>query len=131
MNSAPVAVLVPLSQTLTLPTKEAIIDGSSSTDDRPLTNYRWELLISPIGYQAQLEQRPTITLTNLTAGNYTVRMTVTDKDGLSASAEAAIEVFEATAEAEPDQELSTRGKKFRLTFTEISFPMPWKPSSCT
>ena len=92
VNSPPVAVLVPLNQTITLPTNKAIIDGSSSTDDRPLTNYRWELLSSPVGYQAQLEQRPTITLTNLTTGSYTVKMTVTDEDGVSASAEATIEV---------------------------------------
>ena len=96
VNSAPVAVLVPLNQTITLPVNKAILDGSSSTDDRPLTNYKWELLSSPVGYQAQLEQRPTITLTNLTTGNYTVKMTVTDEDGVSASAEATIEVVKDT-----------------------------------
>ena len=96
VNSPPVAVVVPVYQPITLPTNKAIIDGSSSKDDRPLTNYRWELLSSPVGYQAQLEQKPTITLTNLTTGNYTVRMTVTDEDGASDTAEATIEVMKDT-----------------------------------
>ena len=96
VNSPPVAVVVPVYQSITLPTNKAIIDGSSSTDDRPLTNYRWELLSSPVGYQAQLEQNPTITLNNLSTGNYTVKMTVTDEDGASDTAEATIEVMKDT-----------------------------------
>lgn len=95
-NSPPVAVVVPVYQSITLPTNKAIIDGSSSTDDLPLTKYRWEVLSSPVGYQAQLEQKPTITLTNLTTGNYTVKMTVTDEDGASDTAEATIEVLKDT-----------------------------------
>ena len=96
VNTPPRAVIAPLNQTVTLPTSKAIIDGSGSTDDTPLESYLWELISGPVGYQPKLDQQSIITLSNLTVGNYTLKLTVTDKDGLTDSATATVEVVKDT-----------------------------------
>ena len=92
INTPPRAVIAPLNQTVTLPTNKAIVDGSGSTDDTPLRSYLWELVSGPVGYQPDLASQSIITVSNLTVGNYTLRLTVTDDDGVSDSTTATIEV---------------------------------------
>ena len=92
VNRPPKAIIAPLNQTVTLPTNKAIVDGSGSTDDTPLKSWLWELVSGPVGYQAELDTQSIITLSDLTAGNYTVKLTVTDEDGETDSTTATIEV---------------------------------------
>jgi hypothetical protein len=82
INTPPKAVIAPPTQTVNLPTNKAIVDGSGSTDDSgKLALYTWVLDGGPVGYQPDLPSLPTLSLNNLTAGNYTIRLTVTDEDG--------------------------------------------------
>ena len=92
VNRPPKAIIAPLNQTVTLPTNKAIVDGSGSTDDTPLKSWLWELVSGPVGYQQELDAQSIITLSDLTAGNYTVKLTVTDEDGEADSTTATIEV---------------------------------------
>ena len=85
VNQPPQAIVNPPTQVVTLPTKKAIIDGSSSTDDEDVSQltYKWEIRKNPIKYEipTQHSTDPTLTLDNLVAGNYTIRLTVTDAKG--------------------------------------------------
>ena len=85
VNQPPQAIVNPPTQVVTLPTKKAIIDGSSSTDDEDISQltYKWEIRKNPIKYEipTQHSTDPTLTLDNLVAGNYTIRLTVTDANG--------------------------------------------------
>eukprot|EP00092_Neocalanus_flemingeri_P001829 GFUD01001950.1.p1 GENE.GFUD01001950.1~~GFUD01001950.1.p1 ORF type:complete len:942 (-),score=163.76 GFUD01001950.1:271-3096(-) len=97
INTPPAAIIVPTTQTVNLPTNKAIVDGSGSTDDSgPIKTYYWEILSGPVGYQPELEQLPTLTLSNLTSGNYTLKLTVTDEDGATNSQTASLEVLKDT-----------------------------------
>ena len=80
----PTAVILPPTQTVTLPINEVVFDGSTSTDDIGIVSYVWEFLSVPDGYLlADLPSEQSISLTNLIEGNYTIRLTVTDEHGLS------------------------------------------------
>ena len=93
INSPPKAVIVPTSQTVNLPTNKAVVDGAGSIDDSgALASYAWVLDSGPVGYQPDLPALPTLSLTNLTAGNYTLRLTVTDVDGATDSTTAGLVV---------------------------------------
>ena len=85
VNQPPKAIVTPTTQIVTLPTKKAIVDGSSSTDDEDVSQltYKWEIRKNPIKYEipTQHSTDPTLTLDNLVAGNYTIRLTVTDANG--------------------------------------------------
>eukprot|EP00090_Calanus_glacialis_P008081 TRINITY_DN16425_c0_g1_i1.p1 TRINITY_DN16425_c0_g1~~TRINITY_DN16425_c0_g1_i1.p1 ORF type:complete len:942 (-),score=151.95 TRINITY_DN16425_c0_g1_i1:315-3140(-) len=97
INTPPKAIIVPTTQTVNLPTNKAIVDGSGSTDDSgPIKTYYWEILSGPVGYQPELEQLPTMTLSNLTSGNYTIKLTVTDEDGATSSTTSMLEVLKDT-----------------------------------
>ena len=97
INTPPKAIIVPTTQTVNLPTNKAIVDGSGSTDDSgKIKAYYWEILSGPVGYQPELEQLPTLTLSNLTSGNYTIKLTVTDADGATNSQTASLEVLKDT-----------------------------------
>ncbi len=76
------AKVTPEHQEFSLPTTKAIIDGSMSTDDTGTESltFKWELITSPLSYNNnQLPEGATLTLDDLVAGNYTVKMTVIDK----------------------------------------------------
>lgn len=57
---------------------------------------RWELVTEPLGYQPSLTDGPLLTLDNLVAGNYTVKVIVTDKDGASDQALARLNILPET-----------------------------------
>ena len=85
LDQPPQAIVTPTRQVVALPTKRAIIDGSSSTDDEDVSQltYKWVIRKNPIKYEipTQHSTDPTLTLDNLVAGNYTIRLTVTDANG--------------------------------------------------
>ena len=73
INKAPKAVVNPAEQKVTLPTSKAVIDAAASTDDYDAAKelkFKWEIISSPLGFQQELQDLPTITLENLVVGNY-------------------------------------------------------------
>jgi len=96
INQPPKAVINPPQQNVTLPTNKAIIDGGQSTDDSNSLTYAWTIVSGPLGFQPSLPAVPTLTLDDLIAGNYTIKLTVTDSDGQSDSAVALLTVFKET-----------------------------------
>ncbi len=89
-------MLHPETQNIQLPTHSAVVDASQSFDDytKELT-YKWELVVGPLGYTGSFDEtEPTITLTDLIAGNYTVKVTVSDEEGASDERLATIVVHE-------------------------------------
>lgn len=96
INRAPQVQITPAGQTVKLPTSQAILDGSASTDDDRIAGWHWDLIQGPIGYHPQLPEISTLQLADLTApGNYTFRLTLTDSDGASNSSTATITVLKA------------------------------------
>ena len=81
----PQAIVTPARQVVVLPTKRAIVDGSSSTDDENVSQltYKWEIRKNPIKYEIPTRHSsdPFLALDNLVAGNYIIRLTVTDAKG--------------------------------------------------
>lgn len=96
INTPPKAVIVPVNQTVTLPTNKAVIDGSSSSDDGTTLTYAWTINSGPMGYQPKLPAVATLTLDNLIAGNYSVKLVVTDGDGVTDSALSILQVLKET-----------------------------------
>ena len=86
-----------MDQNITLPITKAVLDASGSSDDTKDLNFKWEIISSPMEYKQELPQMAIITLKDLVPGNYTVKVTVTDKDQAVDSATAKIMVIE-----EPD-----------------------------
>lgn len=74
INTPPVAVISPSSQTVKLPNSGAVLDGSSSSDDDKIVSWHWELQQGPLGYQPHLQDTSTLQLDNLVVpGNYTFK----------------------------------------------------------
>lgn len=73
-NQAPKAIIVSPSQAIKLPTSGVIIDGSTSTDDDGIESFAWEVVTAPLGYKLKNSEQasPTLQLTDLIAGNYTI-----------------------------------------------------------
>lgn len=94
VNQPPKAVLIPPTQLVILPTNKAVIDASGSTDDTKELAYKWEIMASPMGYHSEIPEAALVTLENLLAGNYTIKVTVTDSDGAFDSAMAKLQVIE-------------------------------------
>ena len=87
----------PAEQKVTLPTSKAVIDAAASTDDFDTPKdlkFKWEIISSPLEYQQELQDLPTITLEKLVVGNYSLRVMVTDSDGATDSAIAKVTVAE-------------------------------------
>ncbi|XP_028168662.1 dyslexia-associated protein KIAA0319 [Ostrinia furnacalis] len=81
INTPPMVVITPQSQTVKLPNSGAVLDGSASKDDDAIISWHWDLTSGPIGYQPPLQDGPTLVLKDLKQpGNYTFRLTVEDSD---------------------------------------------------
>lgn len=97
INRVPQVIITPSEQTIRQPTTNAILDGSTSTDDDKIVLWHWEVVSGPIGYQPKLPEVNTLQLTDLTSpGNYTFKLTVTDTDNVTNSTTATITVLKGT-----------------------------------
>ena len=94
VNQPPKAKVTPDMNTVLLPTNKAVIDASGSTDDtKDELSYKWEIISSPLGFKQELLDVPIITMEKLVAGNYSIKVTVTDSDGATDSAIAKLVVM--------------------------------------
>ena len=92
-NALPLVVINPKVQTIKLPNKKAILDGSASSDDDKIVSWKWELVQGPIRYSPTLPTSSIVELNDLAApGNYTFKLTLTDSDDAENSTIATIMV---------------------------------------
>lgn len=91
-NIAPVASAVADPTEMTLPTDEAELDGSGSTDDTGITGYLWEQISGPATATFSSTTTAIITVSDLVPGIYTFRLTVTDAGALTDTDEVTVEV---------------------------------------
>lgn len=96
INQAPQVIISPPEQIIRQPTSNAVLDGSSSTDDDKIINWHWEVISGPIGYQPQLPEVSTLQLDLTSPGNYTFKLTVTDSNNVTNSTTATIAVLKET-----------------------------------
>ena len=85
-------------QTITLPTSSVTLDGTGSYDpDGSIVKYSWSLVSGATGTAISTPAGATTTVSGLTAGTYTFKLTVTDNDGASATDQVTITVNPAAA----------------------------------
>ena len=96
-NQPPIAVIVPPKQTVTLPNSAVILDGSGSEDDftdSTKLEFKWELVVKPLGYNLEKQTGQALKLQNLLPGNYTIMLKVRDEGGLEGNATAVVAVVQ-------------------------------------
>ncbi|XP_001352876.3 dyslexia-associated protein KIAA0319 [Drosophila pseudoobscura] len=96
INQPPQVIISPGKQIIRQPSTNAILDGSTSTDDDKITNWHWEVISGPIGYQPSLPEVNTLQLDLTSPGNYTFKLTVTDSNNVTNSTTATIAVLKET-----------------------------------
>ncbi|XP_041039941.1 dyslexia-associated protein KIAA0319 [Carcharodon carcharias] len=111
VNQPPVAIASPWVQEVSLPTTSTFIDGSQSTDDDRIINYRWEEIKGPLRVQKASANTAILHLSNLVTGNYTFRLSVLDSDGAENSTTAMVIVsrpvdYPPIANAGPNQAIT-------------------------
>ncbi|XP_032240196.2 dyslexia-associated protein KIAA0319-like protein isoform X3 [Nematostella vectensis] len=96
VNKPPRADISPKEQTITLPTNEVVLDGSKSTDDDKIVEYKWEEMKGPLNDKnkmiSQGADSPVLQLKSLVPGIYTFKLTVSDSDGETDSTTAVVTV---------------------------------------
>jgi hypothetical protein len=91
-NSAPVAV-TSANQTITLPTNSAFLLGSGSYDSGGwITNYTWSQTSGPNTATITAISNTNLDVKNMIAGTYVFKLTVTDNEGLTGSANVTVTV---------------------------------------
>ncbi len=71
--------------TLTLPVNNTTLNGSGSDADGTIATYAWARVSGPTTFTLGTANAATTTLTNLVAGTYVFRLTVTDNSGATAT----------------------------------------------
>uniref|UniRef100_A0A8C8ZAS4 KIAA0319 n=1 Tax=Prolemur simus TaxID=1328070 RepID=A0A8C8ZAS4_PROSS len=125
VNLPPIAVVSPEVQELTLPLTSALIDGSQSTDDTKIVSYHWEEITGPFIEEKNSADSPVLHLSNLSPGNYTFRLTITDSDGATNSTTAAIIVNSAV----DDPPVANAGPNRTITLPQNSITLNGNQSS--
>ncbi|XP_026139541.1 dyslexia-associated protein KIAA0319 isoform X2 [Carassius auratus] len=93
INKPPKAVTLPTSQDGILQEGSIfIINGSQSVDDVGIVSYLWEKVDGPFWKPEGPVDTPVVQLQNLSPGEYTFKLTVTDSDGLTDSSTATVRV---------------------------------------
>jgi hypothetical protein len=89
-------------QSITLPTDNVSVNGSSSSDpDGTITTYLWTKISGPVTYTITSPGSASTTITGLIAGVYVFRLTVTDNDGATDDDDIQITVNEEPGNASP------------------------------
>lgn len=91
-NVAPIAIATASATSITLPDNEVELDASTSSDDNEVTGWLWELVSGPATPTFSDTDTETITVSNLVAGVYVFRLTVTDEGNLTSTDEIMITV---------------------------------------
>ena len=71
---------------ITLPTNSTTLNGTASYDPEGITSYAWSYVSGPSQYTIVSPSLPVTALTNLVAGTYKFKLTVTDNLGVASSA---------------------------------------------
>src|SRR5690606_30025577 len=90
-NKPPVANVGP-DQTITLPTNSVKISASATPPHRTSNPYRWSYVSGPNSYKITAPNNRITEFTNLVAGTYVFRLTVTDNGGATNYADVTITV---------------------------------------
>jgi hypothetical protein len=78
---------------ITLPTNSTSLSGTSSADaDGTIASYQWQQLSGPSASSLSASNTASINVSNLQAGAYTYRLTVTDNDGATATDDVTVTV---------------------------------------
>lgn len=72
-------------QSVTLPVNSVVFNGTANDPDGTIATYAWSKITGPGTFTLSGENTSTLTVSDLVAGNYTFRLTVTDNDGAQAS----------------------------------------------
>ncbi|HWJ28789.1 MAG TPA: hypothetical protein VNS32_19750, partial [Flavisolibacter sp.] len=72
-------------QTITLPTNSVTVTGKATDVGGTVTKYRWSLASGPSQYTIKDSTAASTTISNLTTGSYTFRLTVYDASGVTTS----------------------------------------------
>ena len=92
LNQAPVAN-AGANKAITLPTNTTSLSGSASTDaDGTIASYQWQQVSGPSASALSATNTAGINISNLQAGVYTYRLTVTDNDGATSTDEVTVTV---------------------------------------
>ena len=78
--------------TMTLPTNSATLSGSGTDADGTIASYAWTRVSGPTTFTLGTAGAATTTLTNLIAGTYVFRLTVTDDDGATGTDDVTVTV---------------------------------------
>jgi ribosomal protein L14 len=77
---------------LTLPANSTTLSGSGSDVDGTIASYAWSRVSGPTTFNLGSPNAATTTLNNLVQGIYTLRLTVTDNDGATATDDVTVTV---------------------------------------
>nr|XP_054596668.1 dyslexia-associated protein KIAA0319 homolog isoform X1 [Nothobranchius furzeri] len=99
-NRPPTAIVGP-DRKLFLPLSSILLNGSSSTDDRSISSYHWEVVRGCPGLKLEDADQAVAMLTGIQAGYYTFRLTVSDQQGAMDSALLTVRVQEARTPTPP------------------------------
>ncbi|XP_072536186.1 dyslexia-associated protein KIAA0319 [Salminus brasiliensis] len=92
-NIAPKAVALPKHQDVSLSAESIIfINGSQSSDDTGVVSYLWEQVDGPLWKSEAPMDTPVLCLQNVSPGEFTFKLTVTDPEGLTDSTTATVTV---------------------------------------
>jgi len=87
--------------TLFLPTTTTNLSGTANDADGTVAIYSWVKISGPAGVVLTNPNSPSVSLSNLVAGQYVFRLTVTDNSGATAFDEASVTVFQGNVNQSP------------------------------